>query len=69
MMKSGLRPGNFIQAKPYAAKAAIRMGITTAGTVTVMLLRNAPVKLSPCSVTTLPSGCRISKVLPANTWP
>jgi hypothetical protein len=37
--KSRFRPGNGIQAKANAAKAAIRIGITVAGTVTKRLFR------------------------------
>jgi hypothetical protein len=40
-MKSHLRPGNSIQLKAYAAKAAIRIGMKVAGIVTLKVLRKA----------------------------
>jgi hypothetical protein len=68
MMKNTLRPGNFIQAKPYAAKAAIRIGMMVAGTVTVILFRKARPRLSPLASMTLPSESTKLTSFPSNTW-
>jgi hypothetical protein len=51
VMKRIRLPGNDIQAKPYAAKAAIRIGMTTAGIVTASVLRKALPRPSPPKIT------------------
>ncbi|MOA22930.1 hypothetical protein D3C78_1435270 [compost metagenome] len=53
---SVLRPGKRSQAKAYAAKDAIKIGITVAGIVTAIVFQNERDMPLPFSVFVLPSG-------------
>jgi len=68
IVKNSLRPGKLSQAKPYAAKAAIRMGMIVAGTATATEFRNAVLRLLPWRMISFPSASLKVILVPVRTF-